>query len=161
MQSALRGRVPAFHWAVEFPEVFYAERPDPLDAMRVNRAAAMDAFVGNPPFLGGSTIWPNLGGEYRDWLLMIHVAAHGNADLCAHFLRMSQRLLGNNGAIGMITTNTVSEGDTRATGLAHILGCPRTIIFDAICSMPWPGDAAVSISVVHIACLRLPVVLTT
>jgi hypothetical protein len=52
MQRQLRERVPAFHWWVEFPEVFYGERPDPLDGGRVNRVAWMDAFVGNPPFLG-------------------------------------------------------------------------------------------------------------
>jgi hypothetical protein len=38
---------------VEFPEVFYGERPDPLDGGQVNRVAWMDAFVGNPPFHGG------------------------------------------------------------------------------------------------------------
>ncbi|MBK8172796.1 MAG: hypothetical protein IPK60_21000 [Sandaracinaceae bacterium] len=53
MQAELRKRVPTFHWMAEFPEIFYAERPDPLDADQVNRAAFMDAFMGNPPFLGG------------------------------------------------------------------------------------------------------------
>jgi hypothetical protein len=31
---------------IEMPEVFYAERPDPLEQDRVSRAAYMDAFVG-------------------------------------------------------------------------------------------------------------------
>jgi hypothetical protein len=31
-----------FHWELEFPEVFIGER------------GGFDAFVGNPPFIGGS-----------------------------------------------------------------------------------------------------------
>jgi hypothetical protein len=30
-QHQIRARIPVFHWMLEFPEVFYAERPDPLD----------------------------------------------------------------------------------------------------------------------------------
>ncbi|MBK6534284.1 MAG: N-6 DNA methylase [Deltaproteobacteria bacterium] len=68
MQAALRERVPAFHWWVEFPEVFYGERADPLDGDRVNRVAWMDAFVGNPPFMGGSTIPGPTWEASTDWL---------------------------------------------------------------------------------------------
>ncbi len=51
MQNEIRERIPVFHWMIEFPEVFYAERPDPLDGGRPNGSAWMDAFVGNPPFM--------------------------------------------------------------------------------------------------------------
>ena len=42
----------AFHWPLEFPEVFHGKRPDPLDAEQTNKTAWMDGFVGNPPFVG-------------------------------------------------------------------------------------------------------------
>ncbi len=56
MQAEIRARLPVFHWMLEYPEVFYAERPDPLEDGAVNRAAYMDAFVGNPPFAGKNQI---------------------------------------------------------------------------------------------------------
>jgi hypothetical protein len=43
-----------FHWHLELPEVFFLERPDPLEKGTVNRAAFMDAFVGKP--MGGMLI---------------------------------------------------------------------------------------------------------
>ena len=47
-RAELRGRRP-FHWPLEFPEVFDAgENGD--------RHAGFDAFVGNPPFMGGTRI---------------------------------------------------------------------------------------------------------
>ncbi len=125
LQRTLRERVPAFHWGVEFPEVFYGERPDPLDGDRVNRVAWMDAFVGNPPFMGGSTIWPNLGGAYRDWLLQTHQGSHGNGDLCAHFLRRCALKLGMHGVMGFVLTNTAAQGDTRSLRLLPLLQVER------------------------------------
>ena len=142
--------MPAFHWMLEFPEVFYAERPDPLDGGQVNRAAYMDAFVGNPPFAGKNVLSESAGAEYLDWLRALHADAHGNADLCAHFFRRAQTLLGNHGAIGFIATNTIAQGDTRNTGLRHLIQHGALIYF-AVSSAPWPGDAAVLVSIVHIA----------
>ena len=150
MQAALRERVPAFHWWVEFPEVFYGERADPLDGDRVNRVAWMDAFVGNPPFMGGSHISGEFGGEYRDWLLQSFAGAGGTSDLCAFFLRRSALLLGVAGTFGMIATNTIAQGETRETGLARLVD-EGLKIYEAHQSLPWPGAASVFVSVVHLA----------
>jgi hypothetical protein len=150
MQAALRARLPAFHWMVEFPEVFYAERPDPLDADQVNRAAYMDAFVGNPPFAGKNGISHANGNRYLPWLASVHEGSHGNADLSAHFFRRASTLLGQHGTLGLIATNTIAQGDTRSTGLQYLTS-HGAVIYEAIESMMWPGEAAVSVSVVHIA----------
>jgi hypothetical protein len=139
-----------FHWHLELPEVFFLERPDPLEKGTVNRAAFMDAFVGNPPFMGGTTISTTLSDAYRDWLLDVHSGAHGNADLSAHFFRRIALLLGAHGTIGLITTNTISQGDTRATGLLHLVSTGFRI-YDAVRSLPWAGDAAVTVSLAHLA----------
>ncbi len=97
-----------FHWQLEFPEVF--ERPQP----------GFDAFVGNPPFMGGSKISSTGGAAYLDWLLALHEDAHGNADLVAHFFRRAFNLVRAGGSIGLIATNTIAQGDTRSTGLRWI-----------------------------------------
>jgi hypothetical protein len=143
-------RIPVFHWMLEFPEVFYAERPDPLDDARVNRAAYVDGFVGNPPFMGGMQVSGEFGPSYAAWLLAIHERASGNADLVAHFFRRAASLLGQNGTLGMLATNTIAQGDTRETGLKRLLSDGWTI-FEATRSMPWPGAASVAVSAVHLA----------
>ncbi len=151
MRERIRARIPVFHWWLEFPEVFYRERADPLDAGQVNHAALMDAFVGNPPFLGGSGVSSRFGDSYRDWLLTLHDHSHGNADLSAHFFRRVDSLLGSHGTIGLIATNTIGQGDTRASGLQPLVN-GGYVLYDATRSMLWPAaGAAVAVSVVHLA----------
>jgi len=149
MRRDLRERLPAFHWMAEFPEVFYADRPDPLADNQVNRAAYIDAFVGNPPFLGGKRISTELGDVFGDWLSEQHRTSK-NTDVCVHFFRRAYSLLGEHGTFGFVATNSVAQGDNLNGGLAWLLA-NHGVIFDATRSMPWPGDAAVSISVVHVA----------
>jgi hypothetical protein len=149
MQQEIRGRIPVFHWMIEFPEVFYAERPDPLDGGRPNGVAWMDAFVGNPPFLGGKRVSTELGDVYADWLDCLHESGK-NGDLCAHFFRRAAMLIGSHGTLGLLATNTIAQGDTRAAGLQPLLSSEFKI-FDAVRTMQWPGEASVAVSVVHLA----------
>jgi hypothetical protein len=151
MRERICARIPVFHWWLEFPEVFHRERLDPLDADRANHAALMDAFVGNPPFAGKNGIAASNGEGYLDWLKTIHPGSHGNADLSAHFFRRVDSLLGTHGTTGLIATNTIGQGDTRATGLQPLVNSGY-VIYDAIRSMLWPeAGAAVAVSVVHMA----------
>jgi hypothetical protein len=126
-----------FHWPVEFPEAF--SRPSP----------GFDAFVGNPPFLRGKRISTAHGDGYRDWLAMLHVDA-GNTDLIAHFFRRAFVLLRGGGTFGLIATNTIAQGDTRAGGLRWICTHGGTI-YNARRRLKWPSGAAVVVSVVHVA----------
>lgn len=147
---AIREKHAPFHWHLELPEVFFLQRPDPLEGERINRSAFVDAFVGNPPFAGKNGVVA-LGDGYLEWLQTIHEGAHGNADLSAHFFRRAATLLGLHGALGFIATNTISQGDTRATGLQPLVTTAGFEVFDATRSIVWPGDAAVSVSVVMLA----------
>ena len=62
-----------FHWPLEFPEVFMDE-------------AGFDAFVGNPPFMGGQKITGEFGDDYSDFLVQcLANGKRGSADLCAYF----------------------------------------------------------------------------
>ena len=126
-----------FHWEIEFPEVFDRENP------------GFDAIIGNPPFCGGRNLSAIQGEVYCKWLLTLHEGSSGGGDLVAHFFRSAFTLLRNRGAFGLIATNTIAQGDTRATG-------PRWIckhggeIFAARKRYKWPGLAAVVVSVLHI-----------
>src|SRR5262249_15245679 len=121
--AEFRAQVPAFHWMIELPEVFWAKRKDPLNRDQLDGRAWMDAFLGNPPFAGKNTISITSGNIYLDWLMakVPDVIGHPNTDLCAYFFRRSAELLGANGACGLIATNTISQGDSRVVGLKALL----------------------------------------
>lgn len=150
MAATLRETLRPFHWMVEFPEIFHAERRDPLNGGAMG-VAFLDAVVGNPPFLGGRRVREELGDAYTEWLGTVFDASM-NADISAHFFTRADMLLGPHGTMGLVATNTIAQGDTRTAGLARLVAAPsRCEIYDATESMPWPGEAAVTISVVHLA----------
>jgi len=135
--------VTPFHWELEFPEVFTTNANG-------NVIGGFDVIVGNPPFMGGKRISTNLGDSFRDWLSVLHEESNSSADLVAHFYRRAFSLLRANGCFGLISTNTISQGDTRATGLRWICTHGGTI-YQARKRLKWPGQAAVVVSVVHVA----------
>ncbi len=129
-----------FHWPFEFPEVF-------LDHGR----RGFDAFVGNPPFMGGQKITGNFGVPYRDWLVdVVAEGRRGSADLCAYFYLADYSRLQEGSCMGLIATNTIGQGDTLDVGLAQLEESQSPSIYRAISEIPWPGKAGVHVSVVHI-----------
>jgi hypothetical protein len=138
--TALRGGqfpVTPFHWEIEFPEVFDRQKP------------GFDSIVGNPPFAGKNTLINGNRNGYLGWLKELHEESHGNADLVAHFFRHAFNLLRPNGCFGLIATNTIGQGDTRASGLRWICTHSGTI-YSARKRYKWPGQAAVVVSVVWV-----------
>ena len=126
-----------FHGEVEFPEVFQREN------------AGFDAIIGNPPFAGKNTMARANVTGYPIWLKQVHDESHGNADLVAHFFRRAFNLVRKDGTFGLIATNTIGQGDTRASGLRWI--CQNGgEIFSARKRVRWPGLAAVVVSVLHV-----------
>ncbi len=128
-------RVRAFHWPFVFPEVF--------------EQRGFDAFMGNPPFVGGKRIRETLGDGYREVLYRLFPGSAGGADYCAFFFVQGFRLLRKRGALGLLATNTIAQGDTRLTGLETIASTGGTI-YQANNNVPWPGTAAVIVNVIHI-----------
>ncbi|MDH3727089.1 MAG: N-6 DNA methylase, partial [Myxococcales bacterium] len=136
-----------FHWWLEFPEIFYEERPDPLAQDQTNGAAFMEAFIGNPPFVESRQLAAQHGKEYLRWLVQDFAPAHGNANYCAYFFRRALSLIGSHGAIGMLATKSISEARTRTTSLEVMISRGGRI-FDAEVSRLWPGEASVRYSTV-------------
>lgn len=127
-----------FHWPLEFPEVFGRDN------------AGFDAFVGNPPFLGGRRMRSIFGDSFMLALSQIYPGASLNADLCAFFFRRADQLLRMNGCLGLLATKSIAEGDTRRTGLDQIVGSGQASIISARSSFRWPGSAAVVVATVTI-----------
>lgn len=128
----------AFHWPLEFPEVFAHGR------------GGFDGIVGNPPFLGGKRITGVVGTAFRDWLVTyIAEGRRGSADLVAYFFLRAWSLLREGGDFGLLAVNTIAEGETRQVGLEAMVGA-GAVIYAAYPNEPWPGKAAVVVSRVHV-----------
>jgi hypothetical protein len=125
-----------FHWPVEFPEVF--------------ARGGLDAFVGNPPFMGGSKITAALGTDYREHLMrFLTEGATGKIDLCGFFFLRGVSCIRGDGCLGLIATNSLSQGDSAKIGLKRILNSGRCF-FRALSDTPWPGLAGVTVSVIWV-----------
>ncbi|MBT8768738.1 Eco57I restriction-modification methylase domain-containing protein [Metapseudomonas boanensis] len=125
-----------FHWPLEFPEVFL--KPNP----------GFDAFVGNPPYRGGSRITIDSGVRYRDFIVRdLTENFVGRVDLCVYFLRQVARLSNREACFGLVLTNSVAQGHNRDAGLAALAQKGKSI-FRAIRDLPWPGAANVVVSLV-------------
>ena len=123
-----------FHWELEFPEVFL-------------QGTGFDAITGNPPFQGGKKITGSLGTAYRDYLVeWIGNNVKGNADLCAYFFLRVFALLKQNASCGLVSTNTIAQGDTREVGLDQTV--KQGAIYRAVPSRPWSGTAALEVAYV-------------
>jgi hypothetical protein len=125
------------HWQLEFPDVFDRDQP------------GFDVFVGNPPFAGNNTLIQGYPEGILDWFKLIHAESGGQCDLVAHFFRRCFHFLRKGGALGLIATNTIAQGDTRSSGLRWICLNGGTI-YAARKRTKWPGVAAVVVSMVHI-----------
>lgn len=137
---AVDAKVPRrpLHWPIEFPDVFAREN------------GGFDAFVGNPPFLGGLRITGVSGTRYRDWLVaQIADGRRGSADLVAYFFLRAWSLLREGGGFGLLAVNTIAEGDTRQVGIESMTAA-GAVIHAAYPNEPWPGEANVVTSRVHV-----------
>lgn len=122
-----------FHWEIEFPEVFARDNP------------GFDAIVGNPPYLGSSSLGKAAGQRYTSFLRNRHEGTAGKCDLAAFFLRGSASLARSDGCIAFVTTNTIVQGDTRDSGMMWL--CRTGFVLRwAMKREIWPGEASVHIS---------------
>lgn len=108
----------------------------------------VDAIIGNPPFLSGSSISSHHGQNYAKRLATAFSGVHGRTDLCAYWFRLAHDNLPKGGRAGLIGTSSVRDSHTCEASLAYIVSEAGTIT-DAVSSQPWPGQAAVNVSIVN------------
>ena len=125
-----------FHWEIEFPEVFSRENP------------GFDAIVGNPPFIADKDLASSYGEIYKDYIKQ-SINSKGHVDAVVFFFRRAFSSIRQDGTFGLLATKTIGQGDSRIYGLYHILS-HNGKIFAATKRIPWPGVAAVQVSVVHV-----------
>lgn len=122
----------AFHWLVEFPEVFL-------------HANGFDAVIGNPPFLGSMRIAISLGDQYLSYVKEACGAPRGNADLAAYFLLRAADIAGAAASVGLILTKSIAEGKTREISTCRLLEKGWKLL-RADHDLAWPGAASVMVS---------------
>ena len=140
LRAGAKGLQP-LHWQLAFPDVFSRQE------------SGFDVVVGNPPFLGGTRITNVLGERYRDWLASMHPEGSSNADLSAHFLRKCYLHIKHSSTLGLITTNSIWQSETRRLGLGQVKALGG-VIYNAVKRMPWPGQALTIVSIIH--CQKSP-----
>ena len=119
--------------------------------MFLDGRSGFNGFVGNPPFIGGMRITAALGSIFLRHIRTAFPSSRGTADICAIFFLQAFKLLTTTGSLGLIATNTISQGDTRETSLDFITQEKQGTIYRAFTSIQWPGTAAVTVSVLNIA----------
>jgi hypothetical protein len=115
-----------------------------------DRVTWYDAFIGNPPFIGGGKISGIFGKKYLKRLKHDFDPAKGQVDYCAYFFRRASYLLKDDGAIGFIATNTISQGATRRAGLHQLILEDGLVIYEVEENWEWPGKANVTVSTVYL-----------
>ncbi len=110
---------------------------------------AVDAIVGNPPFLGGSVMRSELGDGYVDALRARYESrVPGGADLVTYWFEKAraQIVAGHARSAGLVATNSIRGGANRKV-LERIVESGR--IFEACSDEPWVNEgAAVRVSLV-------------
>jgi methylase of polypeptide subunit release factors len=130
---ALEQRI--FHWFIEFPEVF--------------NEGGFDCILGNPPYLGAKYISSHYGKAFLEYLTSYFSNTGNRCDLIAYFIRRISTLIQEERFFSVITTNSISQGDTRVGALDVLLNDGYEINF-ANKNVKWPGQAAVDVSLMSL-----------
>ncbi len=107
-----------------------------------------DAIIGNPPFLGGKHLRIALGDEYIDKVFKRFPDVKDSVDFCAYWFRLAHKHIDEKGRVGLVATNSISQGKSRIATLDYInQNCGH--IHEAVSTQPWSGEAKVHVSIVN------------
>ncbi|WP_414619120.1 DNA methyltransferase [Calothrix sp. CCY 0018] len=117
------------------------------DALFTNWFKA-DAIIGNPPFLGGKDMRLNLGDEYIDNIFKRFPDVKDSVDFCTYWFRLAHNNIDEKGRVGLVGTNSISQGKSRVAGLDYVTQAGG-YIHEAISTQVWFGEAKVHVSLVN------------
>ncbi len=129
----------------------------PLDDLGTNFTAGdalevewprTDIIIGNPPYLGRNKLLAERGATYTAWLAERYPEVSGRSDYVAYWFRKAHDALPRNGRAGLVGTTAVRTGDTRKAALDYVID-HGGVIYDAVASQPWSGEAGVTVSIVN------------
>lgn len=118
-----------------------------MDAI-LNEWPEVDVIIGNPPYITANDMNNELGIDYTKQIRETYPNIPGKADFCVWWFRKAHECLKVGGRAGLVGTNTISQNYSRIGGLDYITANDG-IIFNAISSQVWSGDAVVYVSIVN------------
>lgn len=136
-------------------ELGLPENPLPLDnlddTIRVADALftdwpEFDACIGNPPYMGAKVLKTLHDVSYVNRVRAAFPDVPGMADYCVYWFRKAHDLMKPGARAGLVGTNTIRQNKSRVGGLDHIVANGGQI-FEAVSSIVWEGEAAVSVSI--------------
>lgn len=136
---------------------FIMEETLPLDNMDENILFADALFsqwidanviIGNPPYQSKNKMQEEYGIEYLNKLWNAYPDVPGRADYCVYWFYKAHQNIRKGGFVGLVGTNTIRQNYSREGSLDYITD-NGGVIFNAISSQPWSGDAEVFVSIVN------------
>lgn len=108
----------------------------------------VEAIVGNPPYQSKNKRQAEMDLGYLHDLRRRYPDVDGRADYCVYWFRLAHDRLKQGQRAGLVGTNTVRQNYSREASLDYIVA-NGGMITEAMSSMPWPGEAAVHVSIVN------------
>lgn len=105
------------------------------------------AIVGNPPYLGARKIRAELGDEYVEQLFE-RFPDNRTADYVTYWFPKALSTLRPNERAGLVCTNSIAQNESRKASIDRVVESGGTLT-SAWKSYPWPGEAAVHVSIVN------------
>ncbi|MCC6748147.1 MAG: class I SAM-dependent DNA methyltransferase [Deltaproteobacteria bacterium] len=105
------------------------------------------AIVSNPPYLGVRKLRRELGDAYVDELFA-RFPKNRAADYVTYWFPKALEVLRPQERAGYVCTNSIAQNESREASIDQLLEKGGTIT-DAWKSYPWPGEAAVHVSIVN------------
>ena len=107
-----------------------------------------DVIIGNPPYLGRRKMIRDLGADYCQRLSGRYPQIGGVSDFVTYWFPLAHDHLPDGGRAGLVATNSIRQNESREVSLDYIVD-NQGVIFDAVSSQPWSGDAKVYVSIVN------------
>ena len=105
------------------------------------------AIVGNPPYLGVRKLRRELGDDYVERLFERYPDNRA-ADFVTYWFTVALDTLRPGERAGFVATNSIAQNESREASIDRIVAKGGSIT-DAWKSYPWPGEAAVHVSIVN------------
>ncbi len=129
----------------------------PLDDLDANFQTANAALcewpsfglcISNPPYLGAKRMLEEKPPEEIAALKREYPEVGGVADYVVYWFRKTHDLMPDDGRAGLVGTSNIRSGDSRRLSLDYIVD-NGGVIYEAVSSQPWSGDATVEVSIVN------------
>lgn len=89
-----------------------------------------------------------LSDDYIDGVFQRFPKVKDSVDFCTYWFRLAHDHIGETGRAGLVGTNSISQGKSRAAALDSITR-NGGYIHEAISTQPWSGEAKVHVSIVN------------